>query len=104
MHSSDRELSHMPRERRNAPPVEPDGRRTSSGADTPGRRIRRRLTEQPELELTDEELRALADEGIDPDEVRRLAREPRDEQEASDHDRDTARDDLEGLVLEQEDY
>lgn len=71
---------------------------------TPGQRVRRRLSNQPELELTDEELRALADEGIDPDDVRRLARERR-ESEASDHDRDTARDDLEGLVLErEEDY
>jgi hypothetical protein len=71
---------------------------------TPGERVRRRLAAQPELELDDEELRALADEGIDPDEVRRLARERR-EQEASIHDRDTARDELEGLILEQdEDY
>jgi hypothetical protein len=57
--------------------------------------------EAPELELSDEELRALADEGIDPDEVQRLARQRR-EPEASDHDRDTARDDLEGLVIQQE--
>jgi hypothetical protein len=69
-----------------------------------GRRVRRPPADQPELELTDEELRALADEGIDPDEVRRLARARRDP-EASDHDRDTARDDLEGLVIEtEEDY
>jgi hypothetical protein len=67
-----------------------------------GRRVRRRLADQPELDLTDEELRALADEGIDPDDVRRLARS-RPDPEASDHDRDTARDDLEGLVVEQED-
>ncbi|MGH8900452.1 MAG: hypothetical protein ACRDYA_01915 [Egibacteraceae bacterium] len=67
-----------------------------------GRRARSRLTDQPELDLTDEELRALADEGVDPDDVRRLARS-RPDPEASDHDRDTARDDLEGLVSEQED-
>lgn len=88
------------------------GRATSGGGrsslrnmpstDSTGRRARRRSAEQPELDLTDEELRALADEGIDPDEVRRLARERRDP-EASDHDRDTARDELEGLVSEQED-
>lgn len=66
-----------------------------------GRRARRRLADQPELDLTDEELRALADEGIDPEDVRRLARS-RPDPEASDHDRDTARDDLEGLVIEQE--
>jgi DNA repair protein RadC len=75
----------MTRERRNAP--EP----------THGERVRRRLVQQPELELTDEELLALADEGIDPDDVRRVARERPDALEASDHDRDTARDDLEGL-------
>lgn len=77
------------RERKNAPV-------------TQGERVRRRLSAQPELELDDEELRALADEGIDPDDVRRLARESSDTQEASDHDRDTARDQLEGLVAEQE--
>lgn len=81
----------MPRERKNAPDL------------SRGERIRRRLTAQPELELTEEELVALADEGIDPDDVRRLARERRDPVEASEHDRDTARDELEGLVQEQED-
>lgn len=81
----------MPRERKNAPPP------------SRGERVRRRLAAQPEIELSDEELRALADEGIDPDDVRRLARERRDQDEASEHDRDTARDDLEGLVMGQED-
>lgn len=63
--------------------------------------IRRRLAAQPELELTHEELLALADHGIDPDEVRRIALEPRDRDEVSEHDLDTARDDLEALVAEQ---
>jgi hypothetical protein len=77
-------------------------RRDASGKT--GRRTRPRHTDQPELELSPEELRALADEGIDPDDVRRLAHTRRDP-EASDHDRDTARDDLEGLVIEtEEDY
>jgi hypothetical protein len=67
---------------------------------TPAPRTRPR-DEAPELDLSDEELRALADEGIDPDDVERLTRRRR-EPEASDHDRDTARDDLEGLVREQE--
>ncbi|MDQ3537703.1 MAG: hypothetical protein M3415_02725 [Actinomycetota bacterium] len=80
----------MPRERSNPPDS------------TSGERIHRRLSTQPELELTDEELRALADEGIDPDDVRRVAREGSDTQEASEHDRDTARDQLEGLAIEQE--
>ena len=81
----------MPRERKNAPDL------------SRGERIRRRLSAQPEIELTDEELRALADEGIDPDDVRRVARERSDNEEASDHDRNTAHDDLEGLVAEQSD-
>ena len=80
----------MARERKNAPQL------------SSGERVRNRLKAQPELELSEEELRALADEGIDPDEVRRLAREGTDPIEASDHDRDTARDELEGLVFEQE--
>lgn len=83
---------------RNPTPDQPR-RRASASA---GERVRRRLYDQPELELTDEELRALADEGIDPDDVRRLARERRDADEVSEHDRDTARDDVEGLALERE--
>jgi hypothetical protein len=72
---------------------------------TAGARSRPRGDETPEIDLSDEELRALADEGVDPDDVRRVARERRDALDASDHDRDTARDDLEGLVLERdEDY
>ncbi|HUH07878.1 MAG TPA: hypothetical protein VML96_08725 [Egibacteraceae bacterium] len=90
----------MTRERRNAPAQV--GARVRRPAITEGERVRRRLAAQPELELSGEELRALADEGIDPDDVRRLAREHSDLQEASDHDRDTARDQLEGLILEQE--
>ena len=80
----------MTRERKNAPDL------------SHGERVRRRLSAQPEIELSDEELRALADDGIDPDDVRRLARERRDNDEASEHDRDTARDDLEGLVMGQD--
>jgi len=80
----------MARERRNPPEA------------TSGERVPRHLSAQPEVELTDEELRALADEGIDPDDVRRVARERSDTQEASEHDRDTARDQLEGLAIEQE--
>jgi hypothetical protein len=96
----------MARERKNAPQTGSERRRTRGGGDlSPGERVRRRLSEQPELELTDEELRALADEGIDPDDVRRLARERNEADEVSDHDRDTARDEVEGLVIEQgEDY
>lgn len=58
--------------------------------------------EKPEIELSDEEVRALADEGVDPEEVQEASRRERDDQEASDHDRDTARDDIEGLAAEQE--
>ena len=80
----------MARERKNAPEV------------STRERVRRRLSATPEIDLTDEELRALADEGIDPDDVRRVARETPDPIEASEHDRDTARDELEGLAFEQE--
>ena len=97
----------MVRERKNAPVVAgAERRRGSADADlSRGERVRRRLSEQPEIELDEEELRALADEGIDPDDVRRLARDRRDDQEASEFDRDTARDELEGLVMgQEEDY
>ncbi len=53
-----------------------------------------------EVELSDEELLALAEQGVDPDEARQLATEPRPNTEASPHDRDSARDELEGLVAE----
>lgn len=78
----------MARERRNPP--------------APGAARVRRRTDSPEIELSDEEVRALADEGVDPDDIARLARE-RNDPEASDHDRDTARDDLEGLASQAED-
>lgn len=79
-------------------------RRRRGTEETPGERVRSRLAASPELELSDEELRALADEGIDPDDIRRLARERPEQAEASDHDRDTARDDVEGLALEAEEF
>lgn len=82
----------MARERRNA-------------AETKGERVRRRLRDRPEIDLTEEELRSLADEGIDPDEVRRVARSRREREEASEHDRDTPRDQIEGMIGEaEEDY
>jgi hypothetical protein len=89
----------MARERRNAP-AQPEQRQRTRSV-TPGESVRRRLAAQPELELSEEELAALADEGIDPDDVRRIAREGSDD-EASIHDRDTARDALEGLTFEAE--
>lgn len=73
------------------------------GAETAGQRVRSRVMARPEVELSDEELRALADDGIDPDDLRRLARERSDALETSDHDRDTVRDEIEGLTLEAED-
>jgi hypothetical protein len=77
-------------------------RRNPASGERGAARVRRPHNEPPELELSEEELRALADEGIDPDEVRRLAHERREAGEVSEHDRDTARDEVEGLVLEQE--
>lgn len=72
------------------------------GEQTAGQRVRQRVFDRPEVELSDEEMRALVDEGIDPDDLRRLARERSDSLEASDHDRDTVRDELESLALEAE--
>lgn len=93
----------MPRQRPNTPAA-PRQRRARNGLspDTAQRRTRRRDTVVEQFELSDEELRALADENIDPEDAIRLAREGGD-QEASEHDRDTVRDRIEGLLLEQED-
>lgn len=90
----------MARERRNAPEATGTPRRARGV--TPGERVRRRLVAEPDLELSEDELRALADDGIDPDDVRRIARQRPDEQEASIHDRDTPRDAIEGLILERD--
>lgn len=97
----------MTRQRSNAP--EPGGTRrtrggTPAGTDAQGR-IRRRDAVSTHADLSEEELRALLDENVDPDDVVRLTRDAvdDDEQEASDHDRDTPRDRLEGLLLEQDD-
>lgn len=98
----------MSRERKGRPANEASSaeRRRSRNRDaqlTPGERVRRRLSAEPEVELDEEELRALADEGIDPEDVRRLARERRTRENAtSPHDRDSVRDELEGLIIEQE--
>jgi hypothetical protein len=90
----------MERERKNAP-EQPAARRRQRGSSvTEG--IRRRIHAEPDVELSAEELRALADEGIEPDDLRRAAATP-DDQEASPHDRDTPRDQLESLVNE-DDY
>ena len=62
-------------------------------------RVRGRLAADPELILDPEELRTLADHGIDADEVRRIALQDREHDEVSDHDRDTVRDDVEALLL-----
>jgi hypothetical protein len=95
----------MTRERVNAPatgrPRRPRG--GASGDDQSAGRSRPRGS-AAQADLSDEELRALLDDNVDPDEVVRVARDADDdEQEASDHDRDTTRDRLEGLLLEQDD-
>lgn len=66
-------------------------------------RIRRRLVAEPTLELSQEEMRALADHDIDPEEVRRIALTDHEVDEVSDHDRPTVRDDLEALILAEDD-
>lgn len=94
----------MTRKRRNPPP-EATPRRTRTRASSAAERARRRIDASPEIELSDEELDALADEGIDPEDLRRVARQRTADSDrpVSPHDRDTARDDLEGLTLEDED-
>lgn len=97
----------MTRHRPNAPTVQAPRRARSGGPrDESGqRRARARgggAAPGISADLTDEELRALADTQVDPDEVVRAAGAG-DEQVASDHDRDTPRDRIEGLVLEQDD-
>jgi hypothetical protein len=84
----------MSRQRPNAP-------ETGQPRRTRGARSRPRTAAEV-AELSDEELRALLDENVDPEEVARVAEEADDEQEASDHDRDTTRDRLESLLLEQD--
>lgn len=91
----------MTRQRRNTP-GEGRTRRPRAETEAARRRARRRGVNATELDLSDEELRALADDRVDPEDVARLADEENKEQEASDHDRDTVRDKLEGLLLEQE--
>jgi hypothetical protein len=92
----------MSRQRPNAPDSGRP-RRARAGAPADGARTRPRTAAEV-AELSDEELRALLDENVDPDEVARVAGEADDEQEASDHDRDTTRDRLESLLLAQEDF
>lgn len=95
----------MTRERPNAPEAGRP-RRTRGGAPPRDRQAVRSRPRDPAAghpDLTDEELRALIDDNVDPDEVIRVAQDADDEeQEASDHDRDTTRDRLEGLLLEQD--
>lgn len=92
------------RTRRNAPDPDPGRRRRGGADDVTTEGIRRRLRAEPDLALDEEELQALADEGLDPEDLRRIARDrPTDDIEASDHDRDTPRDELESLAGELED-
>jgi hypothetical protein len=98
----------MSRQRQNTPTAAQQRRTLNGSPSEPAqRRTRRRAgVADPgdQVDLSEEELRALADENIDPEEALRLAREDT-EQEASEHDRDTPRDRIEGLLLEQdEDY
>lgn len=97
----------MTRARPNAPTADRSRRVRNGGpdADRPGGRVRRRGVATAAPELSDEELRALRDDNVDPDEVARVTRDAPDDgvQEASDHDRDTTRDRLEGLLADQDD-
>jgi hypothetical protein len=95
----------MTRRRSNTPPTG-QGRRVRSGAPSGTQARGRARPREPvtHADLSEEELRALLDDNVDPDEVERVARDAvDDEQEASEHDRDTPRDRLEGLLFEQDD-
>ena len=76
-------------------------RGASNGGEGPRQRPRGTGGE-PELELSEEEVRALADEGLDPEDLERVQWDRPENAEASEHDRDSARDDLEALVIEAE--
>ena len=91
----------MTRERKNAPPPSGTGRQRGGSSATEG--IRRRIRAEPDTVLSEEELRALADDGLDVEEIRRAARDIPEQPEASIHDRDSPRDQLEGLILQEED-
>lgn len=95
----------MSRQRPNTPEAaQPRRTRNGSPSDAGQRRNRRRAgaaDQVDQVDLSEEELRALADENVDPEEALRLAREDT-EQEASEHDRDTPRDRIEGLLLERD--
>ncbi len=93
----------MSRERVNAPSSEGGRQRAGRPEDPTVVRVRARAAAATaEIDLTDEELRALADAGVDPEEVQIIARTPHDADEVSEHDRDTARDDIEGLQQDEE--
>ena len=95
----------MTRQRPNAPTAGGQRRSRGGAPDGAAGRTRRRgnSTTTAPADLSEEEVRALLDENVDPDEVERVARDAEDdEQEASDHDRDTTRDRLESLLLEQD--
>ena len=68
----------MARERKNAP-ARPTGRVRSGGPERVDGVRRRAIVATAEIDLDEEDLRALADEGIDPDEVQVLARTPRED-------------------------
>ncbi|WP_164709912.1 hypothetical protein [Euzebya pacifica] len=89
----------MARERKNAP-ARPTGRVRSGGPERVDGVRRRAIVATAEIDLDEEDLRALADEGIDPDEVQVLARTPREDIDVSMFDRPSAHDDLEGLLAE----
>lgn len=95
----------MTRQRQNVPAVGRPRRVRPSAqeGERPEGRSRPRDVAVDRPDLSDEEWRALVDDNVDPDDVMRLQRQAEgDEQEASDHDRDTTRDRLEGLLLEQD--
>ncbi len=97
----------MTRSRKNAPSSGPTARTRRRGESEAVTRIRRRAAEATgPIELTPEELEALDDAGITPEDLLRVTlAHSNGPEEVSPHDRDTPRDDLEGLLTEaEEDY
>lgn len=93
----------MARERKNAPVGAGSRRRVRVGGPVIEGIRRRALAASSAIDLDEEELIALADSGIDPDDVQAVAQSPTDEGDVSIFDRTTPRDDLEGLI-EGDDY
>jgi hypothetical protein len=92
----------MARERSGRPPAPRDRRRRSGAPAGEGPRTRPGGPPPPEVALSPEEVRALADEGVDPDDLQAATRVEEPLDEVSPFDRDSAREEIEGLLPEED--